>query len=104
MSEDAAKDEQAKRASRVAKDTTEELAHELAALRADVNAILKTLGSASKDAAGIAKDKAREKLGDVKDKAVSLEDDLIDRVQTNPVQTLGMAFGAGFILSLLMRR
>lgn len=104
MVDDTAKNEHASRASRVAKDTTEELSAELAALRADVNAILKTLSSASKDAAGIAKDKAREKVGDLKDQAVSVEEDLIDRVQSHPVQTLGMAFGAGFILSLLMRR
>ncbi len=108
-------DDTAKRASRVAKDTGEELSAELAALREDVNAILKTLSGASKDVAGIAKDSAthaaddvmrmaRDKLGDAKEKVDNIEDNIVRNVNANPLQSLALAFGAGFALSLFMRR
>lgn len=92
-----------------------DLAAEFAALRDDVNAILKTLREASSEVAGDAKSAAghaakgikraaTDRYEDVKERAESLEEDLVASVKDSPLQAVAIAFGAGFLLSLMMRR
>jgi len=40
----------------------------------------------------------------VRDRAETLEEDLVRNVKESPIQSLAIAFGVGFALSLLMRR
>ena len=102
-------------ASKHAKQAAEDLRAEFAALRDDVNAILKTLKTASTEVAGDAKSAAghaaqgikrvaADKFEDVRDRAETLEEDLVRNVKESPIQSLAIAFGVGFALSLLMRR
>lgn len=95
--------------------TANELAAEFAALRDDVNAILRTLKSASSDVAGDAKSAAghaaeslrhaaRDTYDGVRDRAESFEEEIVRTVKDSPIQSLALAFGVGVLISMIMRR
>lgn len=105
------------------KQGTADLEARLAALRSEVDEIMAALAEkagdeveqvaeeAVKSAATTAEDisdeilkDARRALKQIHKQAATLEKTLGVQTQTNPLQTLLIAFGAGFIASLLIRR
>jgi ElaB/YqjD/DUF883 family membrane-anchored ribosome-binding protein len=108
------------------KHGTEDLEARLAALRAEVDEIMLALAAkaeaekadieakvedAAKSAATTAEELSEEILRDARralkqihKQAASLEKTLGVETRANPLQTLLIAFGAGFIASLLIRR
>lgn len=96
-------------------DENSEIAEQIAQLRADITKLagsLKTLSDGVKNevksqAHRIAEDAidATERTADHAKKQVkSLNDTLVEQVQSNPIQALGIAAAAGFVLAILSRR
>jgi ElaB/YqjD/DUF883 family membrane-anchored ribosome-binding protein len=93
----------------------DEIAAELTALRADVAALAKSIGAYGKaratefrgSAEAASEDvlqSSRKALKDVRKQIDVLEGDLEARVREHPLQTLMIALGLGFVISLLIRR
>jgi ElaB/YqjD/DUF883 family membrane-anchored ribosome-binding protein len=83
-----------KRAKAAADKATQEMEARLDAL-ADVF---------SADAVEDVMDELREMVSQIKEKAGAAEKKVVQTARDNPVQTLLVAFGVGFLASLLMRR
>lgn len=101
------------------KQGSEDLEARLVALRAEIDEIMAALAEkaqaeaeeAAQSAADNAEDigeevlkEARRALNQIHKQASSLEKTLGVQTRANPLQTLAIAFGAGFIVSLLMTR
>lgn len=105
-----------KRAKAAADKATAELEARLESLRADMDEIMKALGDkAGKQAAEVKEaftgnraeeilDELREVLGDVKRRAGDAEKKVVETAREHPMQSLLVAFGVGFLASLLLRR
>lgn len=102
-----------------AKQGSEDLEARLVSLRAEIDEIMAALAEkaqaeaeeATQSAADTAEDigeevlkEARRALKQIHKQANSLEKTLGVQTRANPLQTLLIAFGAGFIVSLLMTR
>jgi ElaB/YqjD/DUF883 family membrane-anchored ribosome-binding protein len=105
-----------KRAKAAADKATQELEARLEALRAEMDEIKASLGKKAEkkfdaladvfsgDAVDEVMDELREMVSQIKDKAGAAEKKVVQTARDNPVQTLLVAFGVGFLASLLMRR
>lgn len=94
---------------------SDEIAAELAALRADVAALAKSIGgygkartselrSSAKATSETLLDSSREAVQDIRKQIDELEGQLETRVREHPLQTLMIALGLGFLISLVIRR
>jgi ElaB/YqjD/DUF883 family membrane-anchored ribosome-binding protein len=105
----------AKRAKAAADKATRELEERLEALRAEMDEIKSSLGKKAEqkagaladifsgDAAEEVLDELRAILTDIKEKAGAAEKKVVETARENPLQTLLVAFGVGFLASLLLR-
>ncbi|MBA4338121.1 MAG: hypothetical protein C0421_04680 [Hyphomonas sp.] len=105
-----------KRAKAAADKATQELEARLEALRAEMEEIKASLGKTAEkkfdaladvfsgDAVEDVMDELREMVSQIKEKAGAAEKKVVQTARDNPVQTLLVAFGVGFLASLLMRR
>ncbi len=105
-----------KRAKAAAGKATKELEARLESLRDDVDDIMKTLGKKAgkqgDEVPGVFSgnpvehlmDELRDIIGDIKHQASAAEKKVVESARDNPVQTLLVAFGAGFLVSMLLRR
>lgn len=95
--------------------SSEEIAAELAALRADVAALAKSIGgygkaraaefrSSAEAASEDLLDNSRKALKDIRKQIDELEGELETRVREHPLQTLMIALGLGVLISLIIRR
>ncbi|MDR3436196.1 DUF883 C-terminal domain-containing protein [Telmatospirillum sp.] len=88
---------------------------QLQKLRSDISGLAKTVAAAGADTAGAYRAKAGNVANDaieasqsvlegIRNDFVALEKDVVARVQTRPLQALGLAAGIGFLLALASRR
>jgi ElaB/YqjD/DUF883 family membrane-anchored ribosome-binding protein len=88
---------------------------QLQQLREDISSLAKTVAAVGNDKASEVKGKARRAANDAadasyqmveaaKDQAISLEQDLERQIRANPIQSVAIAAGVGFVLALLSRR
>ena len=104
-----------KRAKAAADKATRELEERLEALRAEMDEIMSSLGKKAETKAEAIADifsgEAAEEVlaelraiaSDIKEKAVAAEKKVVETARENPLQTLLVAFGVGFLVSLLLR-
>lgn len=71
----------------------QEIADHLSALRSEVDALVGTIGATGSHQTDALQDQASEALSAVE-----------DAVRREPLKSLGIALGAGFLLGILMRR
>ncbi len=105
-----------KRAKAAADKATRELEARLDALREEMDEIMGTLGKKadrkidaladvfSGDTADQIMQELREVLVEIKEKAGAAEKKVVETARENPLQTLLIAFGVGFLASLFLRR
>lgn len=105
-----------KRVKAAADKTTKELEARLESLRADMEEIMKALGDkAEKQVSEVAGalsgnpaeqvlEELREVLAEVKRQAGNAEKKVTETAREHPLQALLVAFGVGFLASLLLRR
>lgn len=105
-----------KRAKAVADKSAQELEVRLEALRAEMEEIKASLAKKAEKkfdaladvfsggAVDDVMDELREMVRQIKEKAGAAEKKVVETARDNPVQTLLVAFGLGFLASLLMRR
>jgi ElaB/YqjD/DUF883 family membrane-anchored ribosome-binding protein len=97
------------------KDSAQDIAADLAQLREDISRLaaeIKALGEKSaRTARRAAADKVDElraqgeaAVNSLRGNAEDLEDELVARVREKPIASLAMAFGAGYLLAMIMRR
>ena len=103
---------------KVVDDATEsnaDLHAQIAALKDDIAKISATLGKIGKDTAKDARRSAassfasarlrgEETFDDLRSQARELEDQLTETVRENPLTTIAVAAGIGFLLALIARR
>jgi ElaB/YqjD/DUF883 family membrane-anchored ribosome-binding protein len=107
----------ASRRTKAADDTaTQELEARIEGLRAEMDDIVRALaGKAGKQAAEVKEpvtgnraeeilDELSQVLGDIKRRAGDAEKKVVETAREHPMQSLLVAFGAGFLASLLLRR
>jgi ElaB/YqjD/DUF883 family membrane-anchored ribosome-binding protein len=105
-----------KRARAAADKATQELEARLEALREEMEEIKASLGKKAEKkfdaltdvfsggAVDDVMDELREMVSQIREKAGAAEKKVVQTARDNPVQTLLVAFGVGFLASLLMRR
>ncbi len=105
-----------KRAKAAADKATRELEARLEALREEMDEIRSSLGKKAEkkfdaladvfsgDTAEDVLDELRAVVSQIKEKAGAAEKKVVETAKDNPVQTLLVAFGVGFLASLLLRR
>lgn len=95
--------------------STKDIEVQLNQLREDIAALAKTVAAVGNEKASEVKGKARRAAADAtdasyqmveaaKDQAISLERDLERQIRANPIQSVAIAAGVGFIFALLSRR
>lgn len=95
--------------------TPKDIEVQLEQLRADISSLAKTVAAVGNDKAAEYKGKAKraaneaadaslQMVDDAKAKALSLEQDLEQHIRTNPIQSVAIAAGVGFVFALLTRR
>ena len=106
----------AKRAKAAADKTTRELEARLESLRADMDDIMKSLAgkvdekldqaadALSDNPAENLLDELRDTLAQLKRHANNAEQTVVDTTRDHPFQSLLIAFGVGFLVSLFLRR
>jgi ElaB/YqjD/DUF883 family membrane-anchored ribosome-binding protein len=72
---------------------TYELTKRLAVIREDLQKLTSTVGRL-----------ANSQLSRAQDAAVSVAEDVEEAIRQNPFSALGIAFGFGFLVAILMRR
>jgi ElaB/YqjD/DUF883 family membrane-anchored ribosome-binding protein len=88
---------------------------QLQQLREDISALAKTVAAVGNEKASEVKGKAKRAAADATDasyqmveaakgQALSLERDLERQIRANPIQSVAIAAGVGFIFALLSRR
>jgi ElaB/YqjD/DUF883 family membrane-anchored ribosome-binding protein len=98
-----------------ATDNTPDLQAQVAALKEDIANIAATLAKIGKNSAKdatrsaassyeAAKVRGEETFEDLRSQARELEDQLVETVRENPLTTLAVAAGVGFLLALIARR
>jgi len=97
------------------KETTQDLAADLALLREDVARLATQLQALGEQSVRTARRAASEKveqlrvhgeaaMSDLRDNAEALEEQLVARVREKPVTSLAMAAGIGYLLAIILRR
>ncbi|SFB19090.1 Membrane-anchored ribosome-binding protein, inhibits growth in stationary phase, ElaB/YqjD/DUF883 family [Rhizobium sp. NFR07] len=95
--------------------STKDIEVQLQQLREDISALAKTVAAVGNEKATEVKGKAKRAAADATDasyqmveaaksQAVSLERDLERQIRANPIQSVAIAAGAGFLFALLSRR
>lgn len=98
-----------------ATDANPDLQAQVAALKADIANIAATLAKIGKDSTKDARNSAassfeaakvrgEEAFDDLRAQARDLEDQLTETVRENPLTTIAVAAGIGFLLALIARR
>lgn len=77
---------------------------DITALRSDLRALITDAGAVAKLKSQRGIDQGVEMAEDVKTKATEVKSSLEDRVREKPFAAVGIALGAGFLLSSLTRR
>jgi ElaB/YqjD/DUF883 family membrane-anchored ribosome-binding protein len=105
-----------KRAKAAANKATRELEARLESLRADMDEIMKTLAgkvdqklddaadALSDDPAESLLDELRDTLSQIKRYSNNAEQTVVDNTRDHPFQSLMIAFGIGFLVSIFLRR
>jgi ElaB/YqjD/DUF883 family membrane-anchored ribosome-binding protein len=105
-----------RRAGAAAQETAAELEARLAALRTEMDDILKAIASKAEkqvseatealtgDAAENVLRELREAVGEIRRKTADAERKVVDTAREHPMQTILIAFGLGFLVSLMLRR
>jgi len=94
---------------------SKELELQLQQLRDDLSALAKSVAAVGSDKASEVRGKVRKATNDATDaslqmvdaakaQAKSLERDLEAQIRTNPIQSVAIAAGVGFVFALLTRR
>lgn len=94
---------------------TKDIEKQLQQLREDISNLAKTVAAVGNEKASEVKGKARRAANDAADaslqmveaarnQAVSLERDLERQIRTNPIQSIAIAAGVGFLFALMTRR
>lgn len=95
--------------------STKDIEAQLEQLREDIASLARTVAAVGNDKATEIKGKARRAASDAADaslqaveaarvQAASLEEDLERQIRTNPIQSVAIAAGIGFLAALIMRR
>jgi ElaB/YqjD/DUF883 family membrane-anchored ribosome-binding protein len=95
--------------------STKDIEVQLQQLREDISALAKTVAAVGNEKASEVKGKAKRAAADAtdasyqmveaaKDQAISLERDLERQIRANPIQSVAIAAGVGFVFALLSRR
>jgi ElaB/YqjD/DUF883 family membrane-anchored ribosome-binding protein len=87
----------AKMGDRTLQDDVTQLREDLAQLRQDISSLAGDLVGAAKDGASGAYDAAKKR-------GLEIADSLEEQVHEHPLATVGIAFGAGLLLGVLLRR
>jgi ElaB/YqjD/DUF883 family membrane-anchored ribosome-binding protein len=105
-----------KRAGAAAGESAAELEARLAALRTEMDEILKAIASKAEqqvseaaealtgNSAGEMLRELREAASDIRRKTADAERKVVETAREHPMQTLLIAFGLGFLVSLMLRR
>lgn len=95
--------------------STKDIEVQLQQLREDISSLAKTVAAVGNVKATEVKGKAKRAAADAtdasyqiveaaKDQAISLERDLERQIRANPIQSVAIAAGVGFVFALLSRR
>ncbi|MBP1851442.1 DUF883 family protein [Rhizobium halophytocola] len=88
--------------------TTEDLEAQLSQLRSDISSLADLVATFGAERAESYRRKATEFAGDAKEAAKTqiseMEEDLSNRIRRNPLQSVAIAAGVGFVAALLSRR
>jgi ElaB/YqjD/DUF883 family membrane-anchored ribosome-binding protein len=95
--------------------STKDIELQLEQLREDIAALAKTVAAVGNEKASEVKGKARRAAAEAtdasyqiaeaaKNQAISWERDLEDQIRANPIQSVAIAAGVGFLFALLSRR
>ena len=79
------------------------LKEDLATLKKHMSELTASLKQDGVDEAGRISSKAKEKLGDLKDRGSQGLETVENKVREKPGQSIAVAFAAGFLASLLLR-
>lgn len=92
-------------------NSEEALRRDLESLKSDIMAMRDEFKNMAKDAAaaarsgvGAAKDKARQAAGAAKEKGEEATEALQGAIEESPLAAVGIAFGVGVLLGVMMRR
>ena len=102
-------------AARTGTASSKDVEVQLQQLREDIASLAKTVAAVGNEKASEYKGKARRAANDAADasmqmveaarsQALSLEKDLERQIRINPIQSVAIAAGDGFVFALLMRR
>ncbi|AYD02370.1 DUF883 family protein [Neorhizobium sp. NCHU2750] len=95
--------------------STKDIELQLEQLREDIASLAKTVAAVGNEKASEVKGKAKRAAAEAtdasyqiaeaaKNQAISLEQDLERQIRANPIQSVAIAAGLGFVLALLTRR
>ncbi|TWF52106.1 DUF883 family protein [Neorhizobium alkalisoli] len=95
--------------------STKDIEAQLQQLREDISALAKTVAAVGNEKAAEVRGKARKAANEAADvsigvveaareQAVSLERDLENQIRSNPIQSVAIAAGVGFLFALMTRR
>ncbi|MCK5858370.1 hypothetical protein [Abyssibacter sp.] len=73
-------------------------------LRADVRSLAETMQTTAKDRAASAKTRVKEGVDQGKDQLMAAEQKAEQQIAAHPLQSVGIAFGAGFLIGRLAGR
>ena len=82
----------------------DELKEDLASLKKHVSELMASMKQDGLEGAGKIGGQAKEKLDELKDRGRQGIQQVEDRVKENPVQSIAIAFAAGFLASMLLRK
>jgi len=77
---------------------------DVAQLRDDLSQLRQDVSSLAGDLMGVAKEGASDAFDAAKKRGGEIADTLGEQVQEHPLATVGIAFGAGLLLGVLLRR
>lgn len=82
----------------------QQVSKELQTLRADVSRLAESMQDASRHAANDAGRRLRDGLAHGKQRAIDAEQQVEKQISTHPLQSVGIAFGVGFLIGKLASR
>lgn len=77
---------------------------ELAQLRSDISSLAGTLNDAARHQAKNASDRVRSSLEDGRERLIAAEAQAEKQIAAHPMQSVGVAFGVGFLVGRLAAR
>lgn len=80
------------------------LKSDMATLREDVSKLIDNMGSIARRESGRGLEKGRQAADQAAEKLSDARSSLEERVRENPLAAIGLAVGAGVLLSTIMRR